>query len=186
MNACSAGNALLNGFRRHLFEPGSEVFAMIRSTIRSVLPLLFILQIISVAFGAASAEAADKKGTKCKLNFSLRGWSALYETASGSGTVTCDNGQSSRVRIEVKGGGLTAGKSTLSGTGTFTEVPDISEIFGAYAKAEAHAGVVKSAGAQVMTKGDVSLALAAKGSGVNLGIAFGKFRIDPAGKKSSK
>jgi hypothetical protein len=160
--------------------------AMIRNIRRSFLSLFVILQIISGAFGAAAAEAADKKGTKCKLHFSIHGWSALYETASGTGTVTCDNGQSSRVRIEVKGGGLTAGKSSLSGTGTFSEVPDISEVFGAYAKAEAHAGVVKSAGAQVMTKGDVSLALAAKGSGINLGIAFGKFRIDPAGKKSGK
>jgi hypothetical protein len=31
-----------------------------------------------------------------------------------------------------------------------------------------------------MTNGPVSLASAAKGKGVNLVIAFGKFRIDPA------
>lgn len=158
---------------------------MRKRILRSVIFLCAILQIVSGAFGMA-AEAADRKGTKCKLHFSLRGWSALYETATGSGTVTCDNGQSSRVRIEVKGGGLTAGKSSVSGTGTFSEVSDIREVFGAYAKAEAHAGVVKSAGAQVMTKGEVSLALAAKGKGVDLGIAFGKFRIDPAGKRSTK
>jgi hypothetical protein len=130
----------------------------------------------------ATNEAADNKGTKCKIYFSLHGWSAFYETASGTGSVTCDNGQTRRVKIEVRGGGITAGKSSLKGTGTFSEVADINEIFGAYAKAEAHAGVVKSAGAQVMTKGAVSLAIAAKGKGVNLGIAFGKFRIDPAGK----
>lgn len=159
---------------------------MRKNAMQAVLSLFVILLIISGAFGMVAAEAADKKGTKCKLHFSIRGWSALYEAASGTGSVTCDNGQSARVRIEVKGGGLTAGKSSLSGTGTFSEVPDIHETFGAYAKAEAHAGVVKSAGAQVMTKGDVSLALAAKDRGIDLGIAFGKFRIDPVGKKSGK
>ncbi len=139
--------------------------------------LMFVLPCTPV-----TGEAAEITGTTCKLQFSIQGWSAFYETASGTGTVTCDNGQTRRVKIDVKGGGLTAGKSSLKGTGTFSEVADIHDIFGAYAKAEAHAGAVKSAGAQVMTKGKVSLAIAAKGKGVNLGIAFGKFRIDPAGK----
>jgi hypothetical protein len=139
-----------------------------------------------LAFGIATSEGADKKETKCKLRFSIHGWSAFYETATGTGTVTCENGQSARVKIDVKGGGLTAGKSSLKGTGTFSEVSDIKEIFGAYAKVEVHAGVVNSAGAQVMTKGTVSLTLAATGKGVDLGIAFGRFRIDPAGKKSGK
>ena len=33
------------------------------------------------------------------------------ETASGSGTVTCDNGQKAAVKVRTKGGGLTVGKS---------------------------------------------------------------------------
>lgn len=138
-------------------------------------------------FCAAAADAADKKEqkeTRCRLVFRLQGWSALYETASGSGTITCDNGQSRAVRIETKGGGLTAGKYRLRGSGRFSAVPDISELFGGYAKAEAHAGVVQSAGVQVVTKGDISLAIKATGKGVNLGIAFGSFRITPAGRKS--
>ena len=147
-----------------------------------VLFLAAFLLIFVLSCSSMTSEAAEITGTKCKLQFSVQGWSVLYETASGTGTVTCDNGQSRRVKIDVKGGGLRAGKSSLKGTGTFSEVADIKEIFGAYAKAEAHAGVVKSAGAQVMTKGKVSLAIAATGKGVNLGIAFGKFRIDPAGK----
>jgi len=149
--------------------------------------LLTVLFIPAVLFafliaGTTISEGADKKETKCKLTFNVKGWSAIYETASGTGTVTCNNGQASRVKIDVKGGGLTAGKSSLTGTGTFSEVSDIREIFGSYAKAEAHAGVVKSAGAQVMTKGEVSLAVTAKGKGVDLGIAFGKFSIERAGK----
>ena len=153
---------------------------MMKNTAFAVLciPLLAF----SLAFGIPTSEGADKKGTSCKMQFSIQGWSAFYETASGTGSIICDNGQTRRVKIEVKGGGLTAGKSSLKGTGTFSEVADIKEIFGAYVKAEAHAGVVKSVGAQVMTKGTVSLAIAAKGKGVNLGIAFGKFRIETAGK----
>jgi hypothetical protein len=50
-------------------------------------------------------------------------------------------------------------------------------VFGDYAQAGAEAGVVKSSQAQVMTKGDVSLALAGTGEGVNLGISAGKFTI---------
>jgi len=147
-----------------------------------VLTIAASLLIFVLSSTPMTSVAADKKGTKCKIRFSIQGWSAFYETASGTGSVTCDNGQTSRVKIDVKGGGLTAGKFSLNGTGTFSEVADIHEIFGAYARAEAHAGVVKSAGAQVMTKGKVSLAIAAKGKGINLGIAFGKFRIDPAGR----
>ncbi len=150
--------------------------------LQRVLSIAVFLLMIVLSGAPGTSDAADKKGTKCKLQFSIQGWSVFYETATGTGTVTCDNGQTRRVKINVKGGGLTAGKSSLKGTGTFSEVADIHEIFGAYGKAEAHAGVVKSAGAQVMTKGNVSLAIAATGQGINLGIAFGKFRIDPAGR----
>jgi hypothetical protein len=159
---------------------------MRKSRLHTILFIMAFLFSFVLAGGIAISEGADKKETTCKLEFSLRGWSAIYQTAAGTGTVTCDNGQTERVKIDVKGGGLTAGKSTMKGTGTFSEVSDIQEIFGPYAKAEAHAGAVKSAGAQVMTKGEVSLAVTAKGKGIDLGIAFGKFSIDKANKKSGK
>jgi hypothetical protein len=53
----------------------------------------------------------------------------------------------------------------------------MSELLGSYAAGEAHAGAVKSAQAQVMTKGEVSLALSGTGRGWDLGIAFGKLTI---------
>ena len=137
----------------------------------------FLLSALFFDISTARAE------TKCKMRFSLRGWSAIYETHTGSATITCDNGQSAKVLIDTKGGGLTAGRSTLKGAGTCSGVSDISELYGTYAKAEAHAGVVKSAGAQALTKGEVSLALAGTGKGVDLGIAFGKFTIKPSGVK---
>jgi hypothetical protein len=108
----------------------------------------------------------------------MKGWSAFYKTARGSGTVKCDNGQSMTVKLSAKGGGLTVGKSSIdSGRGEFSAVHDISDLLGGYASAEAHAGAVKSAKAQVMTKGEVSLALSGTGRGWDLGVAFGKLTI---------
>lgn len=155
-------------------------------TSRKILAAVFILGVFVVSglsLGISTALAAE---TKCKMRFSLHGWSAIYQTATGTATITCDNGQSAKVLIDSKGGGLTAGKSSLKGTGTFSGVSNISELYGSYAKAEAHAGVVKSAGAQVLTKGEVSLALAGTGKGVDLGIAFGRFTIKPAGGNKGK
>ena len=121
--------------------------------------------------------------TKCHMKFTLSGWSAFYKTASGTGTITCDNGQSARVNLSSKGGGITFGRSTIKdGLGTFTDVEGISELYGTYVQSEAHAGAGKSTKASAMTKGEVSLSLVGKGKGVDVGIAFGKFTIERAGK----
>jgi hypothetical protein len=94
------------------------------------------------------------------------------------GTITCDNNQTAAVKLSAKGGGLTAGKSVVrDGRGQFSEVADIKELFGSYANGTAAAGVGKAAEAGVMTKGEVSLALAGNGSGIELGVSFGKFTI---------
>ena len=121
-------------------------------------------------------------GTMCHMKFSLTGWSMFYKTADGSGTITCDNGQSARVKLTSRGGGITFGRSKIKdATGTFTEVDGISEVFGTYVQGEAHAGAGKSAKASAMTKGEVSLSLVGKGQGVDVGIAFGKFTIEKIG-----
>jgi len=131
-----------------------------------------------VLAGALTAAAPAAAMTKCEMKFIMKGWAAFYKTASGSGTITCDNGQTAKVRLEAKGGGLAAGKSRIDdGTGKFSEVADIREIFGTYVAGGASAGAGKSAEAGVVTKGDISLALAGHGSGIELGIAFGKFTI---------
>jgi hypothetical protein len=129
------------------------------------------------AFALAPAHAAQVT-TTCEIDFTLKGWSAIYKTAKGSGTITCDNGQTAEVRISTKGGGLTAGKSEIrDGHGKFSQVADIRELFGNYAAGGVAAGAGKSGEAQVVTKGEVSLALTGKGTGVELGISFGKFTI---------
>jgi hypothetical protein len=82
------------------------------------------------------------------------------------------------VDIRSKGGGITFGKTRIeNGVGEFSGVRDIHDIPGTYGAAEAHAGAGKSAHAQVVTKGDISLALSGKGEGWDLGVAFGNFII---------
>ena len=136
---------------------------------------------------AALAQPAWGGSTKCRMNYSLEGWSAGYSTASGSGTITCDNGQSARVSLRAKGGGLTAGRSKIvNGRGTFSEVGDISELFGSYASMDVHAGAVESSAAQVVTKGTVSLAFSGTGKGVDLGVTFGEFVIEKQSAKKKR
>ncbi len=133
---------------------------------------------------AAPVTAASKDNEKgsgmvhCAMVFNLKGWSALYKTYKGEGTVTCDNGQSAKVALRVRGGGLTVGKTELTdATGTFSEVLDIDEIFGGYVAGSAHAGAVKGGEAAALTKGEVSLALAGSSRGFSLGVDISKLTI---------
>lgn len=131
----------------------------------------------------SSADSVSMSGpanVKCKLAFSLTGWSAVVKHASGTGVVSCDNGARQAVTISAKGGGITLGKYHIdNGHGTFTDVHGIRETYGNYIQGEAQAGATKSANAQVMSKGTVSLALAGSGQGVGLGVSVGVFTIEP-------
>ncbi|WP_300616253.1 hypothetical protein [Dokdonella sp.] len=142
---------------------------------RPILPVAVLAALIAAA---TSMPARADKEIECHMTFSLSGWSAFYKTASGSGTVSCSNGQMLDVTIEAKGGGLTFGKSEIrDGRGEFSAIYDIENVLGTYASAGAHAGAVNSSEAMVVTKGPVSLALKGKGQGWDLGVAFGKFTI---------
>ncbi|HBK45917.1 MAG TPA: hypothetical protein DDZ67_05660 [Xanthomonadaceae bacterium] len=138
------------------------------------LPLLALLAAASLAPQARAAGNID-----CELRFNLSGWSVFYKTATGSGTIQCENGASIPVKISAKGGGLTVGKSNvIDGKGKFTGAYSLNDLIGTYGGAEVHAGAVKSSNAQVVTKGDISLALAGTGKGWDLGVGFGKFVIE--------
>jgi hypothetical protein len=131
--------------------------------------------VIGVVFFATPAAA---EFTKCKLTYSLSGWSVFYKKYDGTGRVTCDNGESSNVRIESRGGGISFGKSEVdNGRGTFSKVRDISEIYGTYFVADANAGVGPAVDSAAMTKGAVSLVLSGKGRGTTLGFSLGGFTI---------
>ncbi len=135
--------------------------------------------LLLMAAGLLPVTAAQAGEVSCKMTFQLSGWSVFYKTASGSGTISCSNGQNLHVKLRAKGGGLTFGKTTINhGVGKFTGVSNVRDVLGHYANAEAHAGAQRSADAQVLTKGNVSLALSGKGEGWNLGVAFGAFIIE--------
>lgn len=138
----------------------------------------WIMGTLLAAVGAVAlpAQAAD---LSCKMSFEMKGWSAIYQTADGYGTIRCNDGKSLRVKLSAKGGGLTVGKSSITnGRGDFTGVHSINDLLGSYANANAHAGAERSAGAQVLTKGTVSLALSGTGHGWDLGVALGAFKIE--------
>ncbi|KAB7630416.1 hypothetical protein [Stenotrophomonas rhizophila] len=139
----------------------------------------FSLALIALA-GISAVPAAQAAGNiDCELHYNLAGWSVLYKTASGTGTIQCDNGTRIPVKITAKGGGLTVGKSKIvDGKGKFSGAYSVNDLIGSYATVEAHAGADKSSNAQVMTKGDVSLALAGTGKGWDLGIGVGRFTIE--------
>jgi len=145
--------------------------------------LLCTLVILAGAAPALLAGKEKKSKAKgelisCEMKFDLKGWSAFYKTAKGNGTITCDNGQKASTSIKAKGGGITFGKSdVINGTGKFSGARSIDELFGSYAQAEVHAGAGKSAAAQALTKGEVSLVLTGTGRGVDVGFAFGKFTL---------
>ena len=123
--------------------------------------------------GAPVASAKD-----CDMTYTLKGWSAVYKTAKGEGTITCSSGDTAQVEISVHGGGLTFGKTEIyNGKAEISGVKSINDIFGTYATASAHAGVVKEGAVEVMTKGNVSIALAGTGEGVDVGIDFSGFTI---------
>ena len=61
--------------------------------------------------------------------------------------------------------------------GSFTGAVSVNELLGTYASVGAHAGAVKSSNAQVMTKGDISLALSGTGKGWDLGVDGAAFTI---------
>ena len=151
------------------------------TTVRLVCAVVLALGTVATLLATEAMSEATARSVQCKMRFNLSGWSVFYKTATGHGTITCNDGETARVRIRTKGGGLTFGKSEIvGGTGTFTGARSLTELFGAYAQGEVHAGVVKSADAGVLTKGEVSLVLAGTGRGVDLGVDFGKFTISRA------
>ena len=137
--------------------------------------LIFASALLAATAFASPAYAGS---VDCRLKFEISGWSAFYKRSDGTGTITCSNGQSMRVLLRARGGGPTVGKSSIrNGDGEFTSVDNINQLLGTYASAEAGAAAVKAAKAHVVTKGEISLALAGTGEGWELGVAFGKFTI---------
>jgi hypothetical protein len=151
---------------------------------KKIAPLLLAAAVLAAAPIAASAAG---KELSCKLKFTSEEWSALYQSAMGKGTVACDGGTSMPVTISAKGIGLTAGKWRITeGTGTFTHVAKMDDVLGSYLSLSGNVGAEKAGTAPVLTKGQVSLALAGKGEGFDVGIAISDFKISKAAASKPK
>lgn len=145
---------------------------------RNLLALSSILIVAAMAAHPGQARAEHPADLGCHMQFSLSTWSIIYKQSEGHGLVTCENGQTMHVKIVARGGGLTVGKSHIDdGTGRFSDVHSMSEILGHYGDAEAHAGAGKASDAQVLTKGEVSLALSGTGEGIDLGVDVGEVTL---------
>jgi hypothetical protein len=132
---------------------------------------------------AQPGQQPRARKTSCTMSFDLKGWSVVYKTASGSGRITCDNGEKADVKLSAKGGGLTAGKYVIKGgRGKFSAVSDIRELFGRYAMAgtSVTTGIPVQADVQVVSKGKVTLGLAGASVGVNAGVSVGELTIRQA------
>lgn len=128
-------------------------------------------------------QSADKN-LQCEMNFELRSWAFLFKAGGGSGVIVCENGMEVPVRIKVRGGGLSFGRLRIAdGSGTFSKVRDLSDLFGNYISAGANAGAGKSSSKKILRKGKkedkVTLSLSGKGKGVNAGVALASFKILP-------
>ncbi|PXV54713.1 hypothetical protein SAMN04487785_11270 [Dyella jiangningensis] len=137
----------------------------------------YLIAFLLLAAPLAATSAHASEDLSCKLRFDLSSWSLIYKHVSGHGVVTCNNGQSMKVKLEARGGGLSIGSSQVDdGHGDFTALRSIADVPGTYADLNAHT-VLKAGDAQVLTKGPVSLAIAGVGHGVEMGITVGELTI---------
>jgi hypothetical protein len=139
----------------------------------------FVLALAGISLALLLPASEALALTRCRMDFELRGWSFIYRHSKGTGTVTCDNGESAAVRLTLHAGGFTAGKfDILNGQGVFSDAKDIEEIFGTYAVASGHAGATKAVSGWAMTKGEISLAISGDGRGWTLGADIGGFTVE--------
>lgn len=145
----------------------------------SFLRALAILGMLTAGLIWTNPAAAATPMTSCTMTFTMSGFSLVYKQYSGTGNVSCRNGQRAQVALASKSLGFTIGKSEIEGTGVFTSVKNINEIYGDYMALDAHAGLTASVDGQVLTCGEISLVLSGKGRGIDIGVAIGALTISP-------
>jgi len=133
----------------------------------------YLLSLAILMAFSCQAQAMD-----CEIKYNLKGWSVFYKTSTGTGVVSCSNGQATNVKLNVKGGGFTFGVFNITeGKGKFSGVKKISDVFGGYFEMGGHAGFIKSVEGRVLPFKSVALSMSGKGTGYNLGWSLGGVRI---------
>jgi len=152
-----------------------------KTTAPRLITVLAMLTLPLVPLALADDKPKEAKSLSCEMTYTIKGWSAIYKTAKGKGTITCANGQKADVKISIHGGGITFGKTEIvDGKAKISGGHTMEDIYGSYAQASAHAGAGKAADASVLTKGEVSIALSGTGTGVDVGVDFSGFKISKA------
>lgn len=115
--------------------------------------------------------------TSCTMKYKLSGFSLGFKYYDGTGEIQCRNGERAQVSLSSKSIGFTIGKSEIEGEGIFSEVRNLNEIYGDFVSMESHVGFLTSVDAQLLTRGEVSLALKGQGRGIDIGATIGDLTI---------
>ncbi|HIG65668.1 MAG TPA: hypothetical protein EYQ43_08995 [Methyloprofundus sp.] len=133
---------------------------------------LAVSSLFFMSFSAAQAE-------DCNLRYTMKGWAAFYKTFNGTGTVTCPSGKSAKVKISLKGGGVTFGAYDVTdGKGKIRGVTKIDDIYGSSFMMDGDAGFIKSVEGRWAPKGVQTITFSGKGNGYDLGVALGVLRLE--------
>lgn len=136
----------------------------------------FLLAGLALAF---AVPAGAQKMLSCEMQFSMKGWAVVVTSGRGEGTITCEGGEKIPVTLESKGIGLSAGQADIvEARGVFTGVSKVDDLFGSYASSTRVGGAGSEAGGVArVIKGDVALAIYAKGKGIGISTGIGKLTI---------
>jgi hypothetical protein len=115
--------------------------------------------------------------TSCTMTYKLSGFSLGFKFYDGFGEIQCRNGEHAQVALSSKSIGFSIGKSEIEGEGIFSEVRNLNEIYGDFVSMETHAGFLTSVDAQLLTRGEISLALKGQGRGIDIGATIGDLTI---------
>lgn len=143
--------------------------------------------VLAILMASPLLASGEKAKIDCKLAFSLKGWAALYETAHGTGTIMCSNGEKMDVVLNSKGFGLAAGEAkVVAGRGVFSPVEKPEDLLGTYIGKSAVAAAGESDAAAAFVKDDVSLAIYGQGKGFGLSSGDSRLTIERSQPPGSK
>ena len=145
----------------------------VKSRFLKLLTMLGVLGGSLVWFNPVSADPL----ISCTMTYQMSGYSLAIKVYDGTGVISCSNGQHQQVSLSSRSIGFTIGKSEIDGTGVFSGVKSLNEIYGTFAALEGHAGATTSVDGQVLTRGEISLALSGKGRGIDIGVTIGELTI---------
>lgn len=134
--------------------------------------------LLGLLLSSALLSSAQANGlTTCTMNFKMSGFSLIYKRYDGTGEIRCRNGESASVILTSNSIGFTIGKSEISGVANISDVKSINEIYGDFVSLESHAGFLNSFDAQLLTRGEISMAMKAEGRGIDIGATIGDLTI---------